>query len=315
VTTIVIGHGDDPDGEETFVPAGVTVRFYSAENVVLDDAVALFALLDKAGDPGLPITGDAPIKNYRVYTTDDQFIAQWLAIGGQAGGDIKWVGTDIANQTRLCDDPDRNTSTQLTCRAVGEHNCKGVLGLLKGETDIAILACRVSAVAGAVAGGATATSYDAQAFDQYPEDVLARLRSADAGQVAEIEKEVDGLPQEKIAVMIVTDWYADWQRARWLKEYALQNDLAQFFGQLTSNQNKLDGLMVWLDTIPSYGQAVDSVATAYPQIFYQWFDQAIPAVQDALKGRNAIERVVAEEAEAESLKGLQQMFEGDASNP
>ena len=89
--------------------------------------------------------------------------------------------------------------------------------------------------------------------------------------------------------MIVTEWFADWQRARWLKKYALQNDLTQLFGQLTSNHDKLDGLMVWLDTIPSYGQAVDSVATTYPEIFFQWFEQANPTVQDALKSRHAIE--------------------------
>ena len=62
MTALVKGHGADPDGEETFVPAGVTVRFYTAENVDLDTAVALFALLDSAGDPGVPITGDAAIK-------------------------------------------------------------------------------------------------------------------------------------------------------------------------------------------------------------------------------------------------------------
>ncbi len=291
MTVIVKGHGADTDGEDTFVPAGVTVRFYTAENVDLDTDVALLALLDAAGDPGVPISGNNPIKNYTLYKQDDQFIAQWYTLAGDSGTNIKWVGTDIPDQTRLCEDPDRHTSDTLTCRAVGEHNCNGVLGLLKGETDIAIVACRGSWVPGAKKGGKTATSYDEPIsnIDAWLADTKLQL---EAGKVAEVETAVDDLPPEAIALAIVTTWFADWQRARWLKEYALQSDLTQFFGQLTSNKEKLGGMMNWVGKISSYGQAVDDLATSNPGAFFQHFEQADGSVQSALKGRDTISRLV-----------------------
>jgi hypothetical protein len=328
---MVKGHGADTDGEETFVPDGVTVRFYSAETVNLVTDVALFAMLDQAGDPGLPISG-GPIKNYTLYKQDDQFIAQWLAMAGDSVAKIWWVGTDIPDETRLCTDPNRNSDDPeaVTCRGLGQHTCTGVLGLVQ-DTDIAIVACRGSWVE-ASTGAAVATSYDSQVatVDKLVADILADLQSGDGAKVADAEKKVDGLPQEQIAVMIVTKSFADWQRARWLKEYALQNNLEQLIGQLTSNKDKLDPMMEWLDTIPSYGQALDKLATTYRETFYQWFNTGSDEVKAALRSRPAIDKVVdeqihderttagvrqmmdpegAEQEEAETLGAAQRMFE------
>jgi hypothetical protein len=265
---------------------------YSAENVNLKTRIALLALLDEAGDPGTPITGT--IKNYLLVKQDDQFIAQWYALGGTNDTPIWWVGTDIPDGTRLCDDPNRNsTDTEaITCRSKGVHDCTGALGLVH-DTDIALVACRGSWVDGAVPGGDTATSYDADSEDSYnnADALLNRLESGDEAEVTLVEGEVDALPQEKIALLITVSDFANWQRARWLKEYAKQNDLEQFFGQLESNKATLDAVMTWLTTIPSYGAAVDGVATSYAGVFAQWLERASQEVQAALLARPAIAQV------------------------
>lgn len=308
MTTIVKGHGADTDGEETFVPDGVTVRMYTAANVDLDSDIALLALLDKAGDPGNEITGD--ILNYTLYTQDDEFIAQWYALAGDSGVPIWWVGTDIPDETRLCNDPNRNGDDPeaVTCRGLGVHNCTGVLGLLAGHSDIAIVACRGSDVTGTPEGGHTDTAYDAgsQEVSDLVDEFVAKLGSGDEAQVAQAEADADALPQEKVAMLINFLDYADWQRARWLKEYAKANDYEQFFGQLTSNASQLDGMMEWVGKIGSYGTAVDATAAAYPETFAQWFNQASEPVQDVLRDRPAIASVL---AAIPNLEGVAELFD------
>lgn len=100
MTIIVKGHGKDPHGEDTFVPNGQTVRTYTAHTVMLDPDIALFALLDGAGQPGLRITG--PIKNYRLSLQDDEFVAQWTALAVDSDVEILWAGTDLPDGIRLC---------------------------------------------------------------------------------------------------------------------------------------------------------------------------------------------------------------------
>ncbi|WP_442874704.1 putative adhesin [Amycolatopsis sp. NBC_00345] len=51
MTTIVSGHGEDPDGGTTFVPRGQTVRMYTEHTVNLRNDVALTAILDGARQP------------------------------------------------------------------------------------------------------------------------------------------------------------------------------------------------------------------------------------------------------------------------
>jgi len=217
MTTIVNGHGADVDGQDTYVPDGVT----------------------------------------------------W------------WVGTDIPDGTRLCSDPQG-------CQAPAAHTCTGVLGLVD-DTDIAILACR--GVAGQQGADVhTPTAYDQTSIDfrtralQY----LTQVETGDEVQVAEAEAAVDALGQDEIALLITTFDFQNWLRARWVKEYALSNDLEQLFGQLTSNTADLAYVMPWLNTVPSYGAALDAVATTYPETFLQWLAQANDTVRAALVARPAI---------------------------
>ncbi|MGH9119603.1 MAG: hypothetical protein ACRD0A_17510 [Acidimicrobiales bacterium] len=285
MTTIVKGHGADEGFPDTFVPDGATVRMYSAESVNLRTNVALLALLDEAGEPGLPIHG--PIKNYTLFAQDDRFIAQWYAIAGESGVPIKWVGTDIPDGTRLCESPEDEVGPDVTaCRSLGYHGCAGVLGLVQ-DTDIALVACR-----GVPGGpiGAVPTAYDttSDGINALVDEYVTRLESGDPAEVAQVEDDFDHVPQDVLALMINRKYFADWTKARWVKEYAEQNDLEQLFGQLESNVDRLTGIMVWLNRIPAYGDAVDTAATSYQDVFFRWLEAASTPVQTALMGRSAI---------------------------
>jgi hypothetical protein len=293
MTAIVKGHGADTDGEETFIPDGVQVRMYTAELVNLNTDTSLFALLDNAGEPGEVITGK--IMNYTVYKQDDEYIAQWYALGGQSSVPIWWVGTDIPDKTRLCEDPERGNPdpSVVTCRSQGKHTCKGVLGLVN-DPDIVVVACRGSWVVQGPGAQLPQTSYDQQsdAVGARLGAIMDRIETWDEAEIAQVEREVDALPQDEIALLISYMDFPDWQRARWLKEYALRNDLTQMFGQLESNKESLGEMMKYLNNIGSYGAAVDNVATGYPDTFVQWYKQASQEVRTALAGRPAIKGVV-----------------------
>ena len=135
MTTIVKGHGERIDSETTFVPEGTILKFYAGFDVDLNSIVSLVALLDGAVAPPVEtVVGRREVHNYTVYTQDDEYLARWLALGGKSGVPIKWVGTDIPDQTRLCAAPG-------ICDELGLHACNGVLGRVK-DTEIVILACR-----------------------------------------------------------------------------------------------------------------------------------------------------------------------------
>ncbi|NBH02341.1 hypothetical protein [Amycolatopsis sp. SID8362] len=167
MTTIVKGHGGDPDGDDTFVPDGQTVRTYTAHTVNLDQSISLFAMLDGAGQPGRKITG--PIKNYQLARQDDKLVAQWTALAADSNAEILWVGSDLRHDIRLCghDNPGRTTElcyeagehtcldgttrehatprevVEPRCERLGRHICSGVLGHLPPERvdDIVLVAC------------------------------------------------------------------------------------------------------------------------------------------------------------------------------
>lgn len=167
MTTIVSGHGEDPDGGMTFVPRGQTVRMYTEHTVNLRNDVALMAILDGARQPGKQITG-GEIENYELHTQDDSFVAEWTVL---ADGSVKIlsVGNELPGGIRLCarDNPDDiqadcteagqhrcldgtvrthegRRQVPATCEpfSLGRHICSGVLGVLSAETDIVLLACR-----------------------------------------------------------------------------------------------------------------------------------------------------------------------------
>jgi hypothetical protein len=290
MTVIVKGHGARTDDKTTFVPVGTTLRFYSGFDVDLATTVALVAIATGVqAAPSETIAGTGKpddVTNYVFGTQDDGFYAKWLALGGESGVPIWWVGNDnqIKDGDRLCNDPDN---------CVGTHTCTGVLGKLKDvDTDIVIMACRGytndknSKSEGKLEGFDVAGTVNALVTEILD---LAR-QDPDAA-----EKKVDDLPQEQIALMINRLDYSAWQKARYLKEYANAGDLTQLFGHLKANSSDLDRIMGWLVTISGYGQALDSCAAGDAESFVDTMNSCDTPIRNALLQRASISNLRSQE--------------------
>jgi hypothetical protein len=195
---------------------------------------------------------------------EDQFIARWLAMGGESGIPIYFVGSsEIKNKDRLCNRPD-------VCD--GTHTCDGVLGVLKEEKDIVILSCRgylgdknrlVEQAYGADADNPL------HRLDLDVTDFAVKILALAKSDPAAAEQQVDELPQEHIAMLMNRKDFHAWQRARHLKDFAQAGEIKQMIGHLMANEKDLDAtsgdrsrtIMKWLDDIPSYGAAVDQAVT------------------------------------------------------
>ena len=268
MTVIVQGHGNRTDDQTTFVPVGTTLRFYSGFDVDLSQNVALIAIANGAQAPAQdPIIGGGKktdVANYQFETMEDQFIARWLTISGETSIPIYFVGnSEIKNKDRLCNRPE-------ACD--GTHTCDGVLGVLKEEKDIVILACR------GYTGNKNRTieqSYGTDAknplqrLDLDVTDFVGKILALAKSDPAAVERQVDELPQEHIAMLINRKDFQAWQKARYLKDFAQAGDVKQMIGHLKANEKDLDTtsgdrsitIMKWLEDIPSYGAAVDQSVT------------------------------------------------------
>jgi hypothetical protein len=285
--TIVKGHGGRIDDQWTFVPKGTTVKFYTGFDVDLSTSVALVAIAAGASAPaqetivGTGTTDD--VANYGLYTQDDGFIAKWLAMGGENGIPITWIGTDIPDGTRLCDNPD-------TCNGLGEHTCNGVLGRVH-DTEIIILACRGYAGSNPTAAPAPDRRYGTDEDDPL-QDITKDLDAYVIKLLDDVvkdpdaaEKQVDDLPQGTIALLDNYPRFYNWQKARYLKDMAVAGDFTQLIGHLTANSQDLDGIMKWLDDIPSYGSTVDQALLDDAQRLVMETQNAPGPVKAALRKR------------------------------
>ena len=291
MATIVKGHGELPsDDQDTFVPLGTTVKFYSDFDVNLGTTVALVAIANGAKEtPKETISGTGTIgdvANYKLYEQDDGFIAKWLAMGGESGIPIEWVGGAgrIPDGTRLCEKPGECTGT---------HTCNGVLGLVK-DTEIIILACRgfesdddqKSEFTYCADSDSVLHGIDAD-VDEFVDKILALAKT----NPDEAERQVDDLPQGSIALMVNRIDYDTWQKARYVKDLAQRNDFEQIIGHLTANSSRLDDIMDWLDDVPSYGTALDQAALGHGQAWVMALNKAPDEVKTALRRRDYLDAV------------------------
>lgn len=286
MTAIVKGHGSRPDDQMTFVPSGRAVKFYSGFDVNLSTSLALAAIAN--GDFTSPheTYGEGEIPNYAVWTQDDGFYAKWYAMGAEASVPIWWVGQDISDGTRLCENPEM-------CPGLGEHTCLGVLGQVQ-DADLVILACR------GFEGAAPGTTGSEAHLGSDPDDPLYDL-GADLGQwvtdfvalaasdLAAAEAQADALPQATLALLVNYHAFNSWQVARAAASYAGTGDVSGFVNQLRTNPGQLDWIFRWLDEAGSYGQAVDTfVADKAEELFPEIAGMA--PILDPLRQRAACDR-------------------------
>jgi hypothetical protein len=223
------------------------------------------------------------VSNYYFATQDDGFYAKWLAMGGESGIPIWWVGRDLPDGARLCTNP-------ATCDGLGEHTCDGVLGTVQ-DSEIIVLACR--GYAHDPTGGSMQTQYGTD--DDNPLQDLGKDASALATKIldqaktdpAGAEAYADGFPQGTIALLTNRRDFVRWQLARVAKDYANANKVEQLLGHFRANMDR--GIMQGLTEFPSYGDAVDSFVTSFPEQFSGWVDYYQDAAfRTALAQRPAI---------------------------
>src|SRR5579875_640005 len=287
MTAIIKGHGARIDDMKTFVPQGVTIKFYSRPDVNLATVVALTAMVDEARASatetinGTGVVGD--VDNYILGAQDDRFYAQWLALGGKSSIPIWWVGNDIPDGTRLCENPE-------TCNGLGEHTCTGALGLVD-DREIIILACRGyvgNAQSPLEKNYGTDPGNPLQSVAMDRDELVTHVLAQAKFDPAVAEQYVDSLDQAMIAMLITRTDFANWQLARQAKEYAAANNLEQLFGHLRANQGRLGGIMQWQNDVPSYASAVDTVAASYPDTFAAWLYQYDDQIRQSLMARPAV---------------------------
>jgi hypothetical protein len=274
------------DDVETFVPAGTTVVMYSDFDMNLATPNALVAIVNgRFANPRESVTGPAAIANYQLFTQDDGFVARWLALGGEGGVPIRFVGIDpqLPDQVRLCGDPD-------ACAAAGSHQCNGVLAKVV-DSQIVLLACR--GYVGDADGGMN-MEFGSDADDplsgvtsemgQWISGFLGRAK-ADPAAAA---REFDALPQGTLALVSTFPALTRWVEARSTADYATAGDVDQAVGQLQSSGG-LAEVVTWLDEVPAYGQAVAALARSQPEAFGR-ATMARPTVGNALAGSAQVQQ-------------------------
>jgi hypothetical protein len=296
MATIVKGHGARVDDTTTFVPNGTTVKFYSDFDVNLATSSALVAITSGSfASPNDEADEGSDIANYRLYKQDDRFYAQWIAMGGEAKTPIWWVGQDLPDQIRLC-------NLDGTCDpGSGLHNCTGVFGQVK-DSEIILLACR--GVLGAH-GGSTA-EFGSDEEDPL-HDVNADMNEWFGGFISRLqadpdkaEAEYDALPQGTKALALATGYGEAFSYGRWIRRYALDDDLDNLFTHLKQNAAK-SGNMMWLvNNVASCGAALDAAVARHPGNFKDFLDTAGDPWRTALMARPAIATAIGTVAAAEA---------------
>lgn len=291
MVAIISGHGARLDDKKTFVPVGTTLRFYSAYDVDLNAVVSLAALADgaRAGAQETIVgTGDPDdVTNYELGAEDDESFATWFAMtGGRSDVPIWWVGQEIKNDARLCND-------RAGCLAAGEHLCDGALGLVK-DTEIVVLACR-----GYIKDddGPEQSKYGTdqnnplQKLDSDNDAMVDEILKMAAADLTRAEAWIGEFPQASVALFNTRGDFKEWNTARVAKDYAQANDVEQLIGHLRTTLE--DGVLTGLNDFPSYGAAVDDFATEYGATFVGWLNSKGGATLIAeLKKRPAIDTAI-----------------------
>lgn len=307
MASIVKGHGARIDETETFVPNGTTVKMYSDFDFNLRTSSALVAIISgNFANPNDEADAGKPIANYKLYKQDDRFIAQWYAMGAEAGSPIWWVGQSLEDGIRLCNedgtcDPD-----------TGTHDCTGVFGKVT-DSEIVLLACRGTYDE---AGTGTLTSAVAagSATEEYGDDDEDPLHDVNADMDAWLKKFVeedlvtnptaaeakfDALPQGTKALALASGYGSAFSYGRWIAKFAADDDMDGLFNHLRQNNANKDSMMWLLDVVPSYGAALDAAAQRHPGNFRDFIRTTGSAWSEVLQKRPAIATAIQQVATAE----------------
>jgi hypothetical protein len=289
VATIVKGHGARVDDKETFVPTGTTVKMYSGFDVDLATSAALVGIASGSfASPVDSATGPNPIANYQLFTQDDRFYAQWVAMGQASSNPIWWVGQDLDDQIRLCNEDG-------TCDAsTGTHDCSGVFGQVHAP-EIVLLACRGHV---GTEDGGVSTGYGSDAehplseFDSEMDEWFGKFITRATADPDAAEREYDALPQGTQALALASGSGNAFAYGRWVRRYALDDNLDDLFTHFRTNVANVQNIMWWLDNVAPYGQALDAAVARHPGNFKDFVEEVGDPWQAALMARPAISTAI-----------------------
>jgi hypothetical protein len=287
MTVIVKGHGARMDDTMTFAPTGTTIKMFSGYDLDLSTSAALIAITSgKFGSPNDSAAPGDDIANYELGNQDDGFYAKWYAMGAEASTPIWWVGSDLDDGIRLCNEDG-------TCdKAAGTHDCSGVFGKVK-DAEIILLACRGYVEADDAAGASpneygTDTEdplYDANKdMDKWLTDFMERVKADPTAA----EAEYDSLPQGTQALLLSRGDGNAFSLGRWVRYFAEADDMTGLFNHLKQNAGSSGNIMWLLDAAPAYGAALDAAAGRHPGEVKDFIDLNGNPWADALNGRPGI---------------------------
>lgn len=135
MTTFVVGHGSlEADKEETTVPEGGSITFYTEVDYDIVLAYGLMVVAQGDAGSGYPVAAGQPVQNYKLNALTDNQRVRYETVA-QEGLNVVYVG-----DTRLFDGIHLCEGDQTMCSG-GRHICGGVFGRID-DPDIVYVACR-----------------------------------------------------------------------------------------------------------------------------------------------------------------------------
>jgi hypothetical protein len=273
MATILWGHGQRDRGEEkTFVPQGLTVKWYADMDETLLTKNGFLAI--DTGDFGTPTDEMGPgngttVEIYNYLVAPDLEKRDLVALLNEGSPhELKFVGADV-ERGHLCNDVDG-------CKANGSHKCDGVFGKAtvtwRQDPQLVILVCR--GLKGAPSGSTRKFgSDDDSVLSDFADDVtevLDRLIAQVKTDPEGAEKIYDGFPQ-KSQIYGTTDMeITGWLAVRWASDYGRKGDIPALFKQLEKElNNKFADQFV---DVPRYADGLTAAATSKPEEFFGTLD-------------------------------------------
>jgi hypothetical protein len=138
----VEGHGLNSE-LTTFVPQRQHLHFYADGEKDADAIVTLYAQIQHGRLPAMEVVSGKEVPNYTLtaLTTEEYGYSMALA---QAGLKVRYVGDDpeLFNGMLLCGRQGAGRCSREAVESRGYHDCDGLLGILRNETDIYMMTCR-----------------------------------------------------------------------------------------------------------------------------------------------------------------------------
>ena len=285
MATILWGHGARTRGDEkTFVPDGVTIKWYAEVDRNMAATNGFFAIeLGAIGAFGAPTDQQGPgngtevkVYNYRVSPAPEDREGATLLNRGSPHV-LRFVGEDVKDGY-LCNDVSG-------CEANGSHNCDGVFGqhtLVWGrDPQLILLVCRgLSGARMTMKFGSDRDdplTYTADAIDE----VAMRLIEQAATDPEGAEKVYDAFPPKSKAYASGTK-IAHWLAVRRAADFGRKGQIPDLFKELAG---VLDSdVAVLLADVPRYGDGFTAAAVSKPEEFFTTLDSLPGDLPETIAG-------------------------------